>query len=385
VAELSAAKGRREGERLAELVRMTQAACAGAAEGERWFRSIADDVPEIVWTTDAEGAVDYVNHKFIDYTGLTFAEACGSGWARAVHPDDRAASVEHWLRATATGSVFERELRFCRRRDGTHRWHVARGQPLRDQAGRIRMWSGLSVDIEDYKRLEGLQQELVGAVAHDLRSPLSVILGRADLLLHHGDLPSAGRESVTRIRANAGRMTAIVRDLLDFTRVRVGGSLALAPAPMDLAATCSAIVDDLRAQAPGRTISFSTEGDAQGLWDRDRLERVVENLVTNALKYGDPHGPVRVTCAGREAEVTISVHNIGRPIPDEVLPTLFEPFRRGVDVEVPGAISLGLGLHIAQAIVRAHGGTLVASSTAEDGTTFMVRLPRGSRQQALAS
>ncbi len=352
------------------------AAQAQDDESEHRFRALADNIPEIVWTCDPDGSCDYGNQRFLEYTGMTLAELRGSGWLDALHPDDRAPTRERWKRSLETGEAYDAELRLRRSSDGAYQWHLARAQPLRDRTHTIRKWFGVSTEIDERKRFEEFQQQLVGSVGHDLRSPLSVILGRADLLLQANDLPAARRESIARIHANAGRMSAIIRDLTDFTRMRVGAGISLQRDRADLWALCREMIEDLLAQHPGRAITFSAEGDGAGLWDGDRLERVVENLVTNALKYGDPGSRVRVTCRGGAAGVEISVHNEGRPIPEEVLPHIFEPFRRGVPTDAQGANSLGLGLHIAQAIVAAHGGTIAVSSTQEAGTTFAVRLPR---------
>jgi signal transduction histidine kinase len=153
---------------------------------------------------------------------------------------------------------------------------------------------------------------------------------------------------------------------------------------------CEAVADETRAAHPGRTVRFLRDGDLRGQWDVDRLRQVVANLVGNAIQHGT--GPVDLAAraergeggeAGERAEegeggyVVLSVHNGGAPIPPEALPTLFEPLVRGRE---EGASrrhgSIGLGLYIAREVVTAHGGTIDVTSSAGQGTTFTVRLPR---------
>lgn len=133
---------------------------------------------------------------------------------------------------------------------------------------------------------------------------------------------------------------------------------------------------------PDRSVQFEHQGDTEGYWDPARLVQVVENLVSNACKYGEPGAPITVRTLGGDRWVWLEVHNRGAPIAAELLPHLFEPLRQGRRAGGVGALAgVGLGLYIVDHIVRAHGGTIDVHSTASEGTTFIVRLPRESPQQ----
>jgi sigma-B regulation protein RsbU (phosphoserine phosphatase) len=215
----------------------------------------------------------------------------------------------------------------------------------------------------------------MGVLSHDLGNPLAAIAMSADLLRHRGDLPESGREQACRIRRSAGRMAEMISTLLDFTRIRSRSGLAVTPVPADLAAIARDAVEEARVAWPEQPVEVEVRGDARGEWDPARMLQAVSNLVSNAVHYGDRGTPVKISIDGGESRMTLSVHNVGPPIAEELLPVLFEPFRRaGLEDRSPQG--LGLGLYIVEQIVLAHGGTIDVASTAENGTTFTVHLPR---------
>jgi signal transduction histidine kinase len=218
---------------------------------------------------------------------------------------------------------------------------------------------------------------LLGIVGHDLRNPLSAILMAARVL---ESVEADGREHrlAARIRASGERMERIIRDLLDLTKVRLGGGIFLRPEATDAHALCSRMVEELQAGHPEREIRLVVEGSGAGCWDPDRLEQVVSNLVSNALQYGMPDVPVTVVSDGSGRDWMLSVHNHGEPIRPEVLPHIFDPFTRGLDAARASDRrgNLGLGLFIVDELVRGHGGTLSVTSARAEGTRFVASLPR---------
>ena len=220
------------------------------------------------------------------------------------------------------------------------------------------------------------RDQFIGILSHDLRTPLSAITAGAALLAMAGEGdPQRIVRVGTRMLNSAQRMNRLITDVLDLTRTRLGKGIPIRRTPADLQQICEQVVLELAAFHPSADIRYEAEGDLRGEWDADRLAQLVSNLVGNALEHG---GDQRVTVVARGAEddVLIRVHNDGRPIPEEVQPSIFEPFVRHVsgDTELP--TSVGLGLFIARGIVVSHGGTISVSSTATEGTTFEARLPR---------
>jgi signal transduction histidine kinase len=216
---------------------------------------------------------------------------------------------------------------------------------------------------------------LLGMLGHDMRSPLQTIQMTASYLaaLNAGEKVSV---AASRLIRSGARMQALLDDMLDFNRTRLGLGINIAPTMGDLVKQLTDELDLLRAGHPDRQIDLDVVGDCQGVWDGRRLQQLLGNLVLNAIKYGAPDAPVRVSVTGEEAEVRLEVKNSGAAIERSALERIFDPLQRGpnhLDRNVDG--SLGLGLYIAREIARAHGGAIEARSDATE-TVFVVRLPR---------
>ncbi|WP_257449184.1 PAS domain S-box protein [Archangium lipolyticum] len=219
-----------------------------------------------------------------------------------------------------------------------------------------------------------VREDVVAIVSHDLRNPLNAITLSATTLLKREDVDERTAKAIRRIYAAADRASGMIRDLLDFTQARVGG-IPIHRRPLDFHAHVHHVVDEVQGAHPERHIDFHARGDGQGEWDEGRLAQVVTNLVGNALQHSPASTPVRVSTWSEGPGVCLEVHNEGAPIPAELIPTLFEPYRQGPEAGA-GRGSLGLGLFITRQIVLGHGGTLEVRSSENDGTTFTVRLPR---------
>lgn len=215
-------------------------------------------------------------------------------------------------------------------------------------------------------------------LGHDLRAPLQAVSMSTEMLARKVPLDGDAQAFVSRIKTGTRHMGAMVSDLLEFVRSRLGNGLPIDPAPMDLASAAKAAMDEACAGQPDCTPLLSFEGDSHGIWDRGRIEQMLQNLIGNALQHGSNRRTVTVTITGGAEQVLLTVHNYGTPIPKEALGTLFDPLVRSADEEL-GSTSLGLGLFIVKEVVTAHQGSIEVSSNESDGTTFTVTLPRVSR------
>jgi signal transduction histidine kinase len=254
-------------------------------------------------------------------------------------------------------------------------------EPVRDDTGKVVGLIGAATDITEQHRMRqqlteelGFRERMMGVLSHDLRNPLSTVGVAAELMLRSRSLPETERNQALRIRRSAGRMGEMIDTLLDFTRMRFLGQVALSPKPTDLGEVARDAIDEIHVAWPDRTIELDVHGDPHGEWDPARISQTVFNLANNAITYGSAEAPVRISIEGVDGQVALKVHNSGPPISPALIPTIFEPFRRGLDDRSPQG--LGLGLYIAEQIVHAHHGTISVESTGEDGTTFTVRLPR---------
>lgn len=226
------------------------------------------------------------------------------------------------------------------------------------------------------ERVAAFQEQMLGIVGHDLRNPLNAIVTGAELIAEHAaELPRI-QSVVKRVQSSSRRMTSIVNQLLDVTRARLGDGIPLALGDVVLGTLVESVLEELEPSYPHAAFELTAD-TVHGTWDADRLEQVISNLVSNAAQYGAVSAPIKIAVSVHGDRATISVTNALRdvPIPADRLAQLFEPYRRGEGSVTSHRAGLGLGLYIAHEIVRAHKGTLSATSSVEAGTTFRVELP----------
>jgi signal transduction histidine kinase len=264
------------------------------------------------------------------------------------------------------------------------RWIELRGRTEPD-AGMARLF-GIVVDVTQMRQAEAeaatLRERLMGIASHDLKNPLGAVLQAAVLLSRSSHLDEREKRFVSQIHASAERMAHLVVQLLDLTRVRLGGGLPLSKKRMRLDTVARAAAEELKLTTPEREVQLVLDGvelDA----DPDRITQVASNLVGNALKHSPPGAKVRVRVAREEGQAVLEVANEGPAIPPERLAHIFEPFVLYGDPSTSSGQAprdgLGLGLYISREIVLAHGGTLEVQSSAEAGTRFTCRLPVSAR------
>jgi signal transduction histidine kinase len=237
--------------------------------------------------------------------------------------------------------------------------------------GKVTSCASLYLANQELRRRQAaleMKDRQIAVLAHDLRNPLSTVAAAAALLKLRPDAdPEKQSLLVDRITRSAKRMDGMIHDLLDYARAGTG-AIPLLRERMDLGDLCRELIEEFELADPDRRIELTVSGDVTGEWDRARLYQALSNLAGNATRYG--HGKATIAVSRRADHVDVSVFNAGPPIAPELLPTIFEPFKRGV---AHGA-GLGLGLYIARAIAHAHGGDVTLESSQQAGTTFVLRL-----------
>ena len=255
-------------------------------------------------------------------------------------------------------------------------------EPMRDASGAI---SGVLVAATEVTELKeagialaqsvAFREQMLAVLAHDLKNPLTSVLALSRLYASSEQVPPHVRRALSQIDRASQRMVELIVTLLDFSAARFGRALPVTRIACGLEETAQSVIDELRGSSPERTIVLRVDGNTHGAWDAARMAQILSNLVGNALAHGTACEPVVVDLEGSEGQVLIRVQNSGAPIAPDMMPVLFEPFRRGGNPG-EGPQGLGLGLYIVQEIVKAHGGAIDVESTPERGTTFTVTLPR---------
>ena len=349
------------------------------------FRLLVQHSPVMIWRAGLDARCDYFNETWLAFTGRTIAQEVGDGWTEGVHPDDLERCVAHYLEHFHRREAFEMEYRL-RRSDGEYRWIFDRGVPFTDDAGVFAGFVGSCIDVDERRKAQDadqqrnaeqlalareFEQRILAIVSHDIRDPLSTILFAARRL--QGVSGGEAKRHSDILERGVRRIEHIVGDLLDLSREREGTGIPIEPRPTDLRAVCRQIVEELEALARDRQVTFDCDTDGAGAWDEHRILQAVSNLASNAVQHGTPGSPVQVRLTGDQDRVAVEVRNEGT-IPPDVLPRIFEPFHSRRQYSSRGG-GLGLGLFIAKAIARAHGGGLEVDS-ANGATLFRLVLPR---------
>ncbi len=353
------------------------------------LRLVIDTIPALVWSKFPDGSADFLNHRFREYTGLSVEEGLGEGWLKAIHPEDPASSVADWRAAFAVGKPFEFEARL-RRADGEYRWFLFRGEPLRDEVGKIVKWYGTSTDMEDRKQAEWALQEaqaglshvtrvttmgeLVGAIAHEVNQPIAAIVTNANFCLRQ--LASASRnsdklrEAMLEIVNDGTRASAVISRI---------GALLRKGAPKRVAVDINQIIQEvtilLRNEMARNHVLLRTQLGAdlpRVSGDGVLLQQVMINLVMNGIEAMSSikRGPreLVIKSSRDHNEVSIQVKDSGVGFDPQQAEHLFEPF---FTTKPQG---IGMGLSISRSIVESHGGRLWAESH-PTGALFQFTLP----------
>ena len=335
--------------------------------------------------TDAAGAVNLVNSTA---TSLVPGAAAAkdlvelAGLVTWTEPDGAPVSADAWLERHAQFSNHASRSELIMIRPGGARSTVLLSTvPLHDARGTL---VGSVTAIEDVSADRAIeaerhaighyQQQMLGIVGHDLRNPLSALSTGISLIEALGEpVPKIGPVA-KRLSSSVVRMTRIVEQLLDVTRLRFGEGLPMSPHEVTLIPIVRGAIEELGMAYRDTSFELVATTDVTGFWDPDRLSQMLSNLMSNAAQYGRAGTPVVITLAqvGDSAQIAVSNTNRDKPIPRELIDVLFDPYKRGRDEK--RHTGLGLGLYIVHEIVKAHHGAIEVEST-EQMTTFRVTVP----------
>lgn len=216
----------------------------------------------------------------------------------------------------------------------------------------------------------------LGILGHDLRNPLAAISGVNSILRLSENLSEKEQFLLRRSVSSVKRMTELIDNILELTKLRLGSGMTINKSSVDLSEQSEKIVQELQLSYPDADLILKAPGPVQGEWDVLRLDQLITNLITNALRHGRPGGPVIVSISAKGNDALFEVHNEGTPIPESIKNMIFTGmFKMNKEESTPNE-SYGLGLYIVNEIVEGHKGQIDIRSTEESGTTFKITLPR---------
>jgi PAS domain S-box-containing protein len=352
---------------------------------EKLYRAIGESIDYGVWLCDPQGWNLYASESFLKLIGMTQEQFSNLGWGSLLHPDEAAGTVAAWLECARTGSVWYREHRM-RGIDGLYHPILAQGVPIRGERGEVTGWAGISLDISRLKRTEEAlreadrrKDEFLATLAHELRNPLAPIRHAVKLL----SAPSADEHQQVFAREIIGRqvlrMALLLDDLLDVSRI-TRGRLDLKREVVDLRSIVDAAVETARPMIESKQQQLAVELPSEPVRlfvDPLRLSQSLSNLLTNATKYTDSEGQIRLKVTLTPSELAMTVKDSGIGIEPRTIPALFEMFSQ-VDSAIDRAEGgLGIGLALVKGLVGLHGGTVEGESAGRGhGSEFTIRLPR---------
>jgi PAS domain S-box-containing protein len=367
---------------------------------EKKLRDVVETIPTFAWTALPDGAVDFVNHHWVEYTGLSTEKTMGSGWEAAVHPADLPRYVERRRASLACGEPFEHEVRFRRAADGEYRWFLGRVVPLRDSGGKIIKWYGISTDIEDRKRAEHERErlrqleadlahvnrvstlgEMAASLAHEIKQPIATAITTAnscvEWLTHEPPNLDRARAAAAKIDKYGNRAAEII------DRIR---SLYKKSPPQRELVDVNGIIQEMVTLLKGEADRYSVATRAELAAelpkitaDPVQLQQVFMNLMLNAIEaMKDSGGELLVKSQMQDSQVLFSVSDTGVGLPAEEAEQIFSAF---FTTKPQGS---GMGLAISRSIVESHGGRLWAASNGRQGAIFQFTLPTRVIESAVA-
>lgn len=380
-------------------------------KSEQKFRLLADSMPQLIWTSDALGNLNYFNETLYTYSGLTKQEIEKNGWLQIVHPDDREENVNTWMKSVKTGKDFLLVHRYLRY-DGEYRWQLSRAIAQRDENDRIQMWVGTSTDIEDQKnfsnqlenqiverttQLELKNRDLVNMnielqsfayiSSHDLQEPLRKIQTFASRLadLDEQNISANAKTYLTRIEVAAKRMQNLIQDLLTYSRTN---SAERVFTTVNLDEIAEEVISDFsdRIEEKKATVHYDFLGEATLI--QFQFRQLLHNLIGNALKFSRKGVPpvVELTLSkikGNKINQTVEfpdkmyhhfkISDNGIGFDNIYKDRIFEVFQRlNTESEFSGT---GIGLAIVKKIVENHKGIIMVSSEKDKGSVFDIYIP----------
>jgi PAS domain S-box-containing protein len=359
---------------------------------EKHLRDVIDTIPALAFSSSPDGKNEWVNRRWVEYSGLSQESSSGSGWRSTVHPDDLDEHVKKWQRSLASGEPFENEAR-RRNANGEYRWFLVRAVPLRDAHGLILKWYGTLTDIEDRKKAEqererlhrvqadlahvnrvSMMGELAASLSHELKQPIAAAITNASTCLRwlKRDQPDVeeAREATMRIVKDGNRAAEIIDRLRSFYKKGSPPEREL----VDVNDIVREMLVLMRSEANQNLVSMRTELSSdlpKVRADRVQLQQVCLNLMLNAIEAMKDTGGELTIRSGRtdDGQLLISVSDTGVGLPDEKADQIFGAF---FTTKPDGS---GMGLTISHSIVESHGGRLWAGANGKRGATFYFTLP----------
>ncbi len=340
-------------------------------EREGRLRNMLETIPQMTWANTTNGKVSFYNQRWCTYTGLDFEQTQSWLFQKAVHPDDLQHTLDKYrsILNGNTGGEFENRYK---RADGEYRWHLNRLMPIKNEEGNAGFWIGTATDIEDLKQIQQKKDEFLSIASHELKTPLTSIKAFNQLMKRTKDAEKLNN-FVQKSSEHIFRLEKLISDLLDVTKINAG-KMNYTMQDFSFKQMLQESIESVQHTSPLHHIILESVADVNYFGDVYRLEQVVHNFLSNAIKYSPEAVKVIVNCKTELGNIIVSIQDFGIGIAKDNLDRLFERYYRE-DNTAMRFEGLGLGLFISSEILKRHSGSFWIESEQGKGSVFYFRLP----------
>lgn len=345
------------------------------AESEARFRNMAEGSNIYIVQGDENGKAIYFNHAWTKLTGKSSQELMDFGWAALVHPEDKERHLELYAKAFEAQIPFHDSFRI-RTKDGDYRWLLIDGSVRRYNDGSFAGFIGAGIDITEMKEDEARKNDFISMVSHELKTPLTSTLAYIQL--------SKGRASENKDEITFGmlektekqvrKMTGMINSFLNLSRLE-SGKIQVQLQRFDIGTLLKEVELETSSIVTSHPVIFEIPVGCCVMGDYDKIGQVIQNLISNAVKYSARNAPVYISCTRAEGKVQVSIRDEGIGIREEDLMQVFDRFYRVLDIETRNISGFGIGLFLSAEIIKRHNGKIWAESSFGKGSIFHFTLP----------
>lgn len=340
-------------------------------ESEERFRFLAQTLPQLVWVTDGSGNPEFASSRWEEYSGVK--PGGEKEWKAIVHPDDFDNINAAWVHSLSTGVHYKFDVRL-KSKTGVYRWHTVNGEPVKNEHNEIIKWVGAFTDIHEQKVREESKDVFMSIASHEMKTPLTTAKAYVQML----ELSLNGKNEKEYLYAqkasqSINRLNELTTELLDASKIGLG-KLNYKFSNFDFNNMINKAIDNLQLIYPTHKIIKTGEVYSQVTADKDRIEQVLINLITNAIKYSPESYKVCISIGQEKDIIKVSVKDSGIGIAKQSLSKIFDKYHR-LEEHAVHFQGLGIGLFISYEIIERHKGKIWAESELGIGSTFYFTLP----------
>ena len=337
------------------------------------LKELIESIPQLAWTSDTKGNIDYFNKEWYLYTGADEEKFNEWHLADYILEEDRERFLTVSQERMKREEAFQLQIRFFKNVDKNYYWHIIQQRPVKEKNGKIKFWIGTATDIHEQKMLEQQKGAFMNIASHELKTPITSLSGFLQLskeMCENSNPEAAGL--LQKATDSVNNLRKLIEELLDVSRIENGLGFHFEKEPLDFDEFMQQAIADAESLYKIK-IDFSGKINKKINGNKFRLSQVIDNLISNAIKYAETKNSIIVNVRQQQDSVLLKVQDHGIGIPKEKLNRIFDRFYRVTETGFTSG--LGIGLYLCKNFVEKHDGSIWADSEEGKGTTFYVELP----------